>query len=1076
MSGKMPITWKFSLRALVKNPTRTAVTIVGIALSAALLTAVLVSASSMMAFLSNEEIATQGTWHAYVTTSDTSKVEEAEESGHVSALSVVSNVGFADPNEATESTSAAFGSFLLVQSIDNNFEKVCALPLSSGRLPQNSHEIVLMSAYESSTVFSEEPCEIGSSVTLNLGTISQASSHADPEETAASLTDGADTSSSTGDAGDAGTSSNTSDANVQPAGTTTKFSPSGISQTYTVVGFYQITNLVSYTNLGTKGFTFRDAQTKTVYGTEDQNPTSLVFFTTTGFSSQVDICDFAAETFDVSSSQVMLHSNLLRFSGIGDNRAIWSSLLNIVAILAVIIVVASASLIYNSFAISVAERTRQFGLLLSIGASRKQIRSTVYAEAFLLSLVGIPAGLALGAAGTFMVLNALSPALSKVMGGSGLTQFGMHLDATCLLAAAAFALVAVAVSAWVPSHRAAKVSAIDALRNVQDTKPSRSDKRSAMRGTQTKYDNLWKPKKLAIGARIIGVPALLAQKNARRNKGKGRVATASLLLAIVLLTTVGSLSLYLNRTLDAISPVIPYDIFLSVYFDEAGGEQTGAQATASEAAAGDSAATETGTGESAADAAETDATPAASAAPATSTAGETAATGTPPETSTLQAAESESAQTPLLHPSLPSLTSLYSSFSSAENVTGAGLFLAICAPASIPADMAGKELASLPQTSTITHSDKTVDTQVYIAFIDDESYKAYLSEQELDEEKYTDASHPVAIAASEAYTNDGRMYQVVQTFTRTGFIDLYVYRPHNGTAMHSHEYAIAEDKLGVSYFDDSNAPEEENTVSREDGASIAAELEIGALTRELPRAVSTLKSYPVVMMPLSFASIFGFGESSNAAESNSAAGGDEASNSSATSSSYAQAQALDINTSISFNAAFLSEDHAEVTEQITRIMEQTGYAFMIYDAAESQEMSRLVVVVVETFMVCFAAILTLIAIANVFNTLVSSFSLHRREFAVLKSVGMSTGAFNRMIVWECLRYNARALVGGLAVSMVIAYLMYCALGESIDGLAFEIPWNSIGIAIAVALVTTTISAAYGMRRANKGNIIESLRL
>ena len=214
---KFPVTWAFAFRTLTKNRARTAVTIVGIALAAALLAAVLISANSVAAFLYDEEEATQGAWHARVVTNDAANIEKARTDSHISALSVITNVGFAAAQE-DDAQAPTFGSYLFVQSIDGNFDTTCALPLSSGRMPENSHEIVLYSIYENSTAFSSEPCELGSSITVNLGAV-----NAELVSTESASTEEADGLPTTGRL-------------------TYTFEPSGLSQTYTVVGFYQTAN------------------------------------------------------------------------------------------------------------------------------------------------------------------------------------------------------------------------------------------------------------------------------------------------------------------------------------------------------------------------------------------------------------------------------------------------------------------------------------------------------------------------------------------------------------------------------------------------------------------------------------------------------------------------------------------------------------------------------------------------------------------------------------------------------------------------------------------------------------------
>ena len=188
------------------------------------------------------------------------------------------------------------------------------------------------------------------------------------------------------------------------------------------------------------------------------------------------------------------------------------------------------------------------------------------------------------------------------------------------------------------------------------------------------------------------------------------------------------------------------------------------------------------------------------------------------------------------------------------------------------------------------------------------------------------------------------------------------------------------------------------------------------------------------------------------------------------------AAALDIDSSLSFAIAFEAEDHAAVAKSVQECMRQTGYDHYVYDATANQEQSELALTVVETFSLSFAIILALIAVTNVFNTLVNGLVLRRREFAMLKSVGMDDRAFNRMIAWECVRYGVRGLVGGLAVSVLVSFLLYNALGESVSGLSFVLPWKSMGAAVLAVVLVTLASTAYGLHRARANNIVEALRM
>ena len=91
-----------------------------------------------------------------------------------------------------------------------------------------------------------------------------------------------------------------------------------------------------------------------------------------------------------SENGYTINVELLRFLGVSDNTSFLAVLYSMAGILIAIIMFGSISLIYNAFAISVSERTRQFGLFSSVGATKRQIIRCVLFEGFFLSLIGIP--------------------------------------------------------------------------------------------------------------------------------------------------------------------------------------------------------------------------------------------------------------------------------------------------------------------------------------------------------------------------------------------------------------------------------------------------------------------------------------------------------------------------------------------------------------------------------------------------------------------------------------------------------------------------------------------------------------
>ena len=112
--------------------------------------------------------------------------------------------------------------------------------------------------------------------------------------------------------------------------------------------------------------------------------------------------------------------------------------------------------------------------------------------------------------------------------------------------------------------------------------------------------------------------------------------------------------------------------------------------------------------------------------------------------------------------------------------------------------------------------------------------------------------------------------------------------------------------------------------------------------------------------------------------------------------------------------------------------------------------------------------------SNVFNTISTNISLRRREFAMLKSVGMTQKGFRRMMNCECLLYGSKALLLGLPVSCGITYLIYRAVTTAYET-SFHLSWAAIGIAVLSVFLVVFATMMYAMRKVKKDNPIDALK-
>jgi len=169
-----------------------------------------------------------------------------------------------------------------------------------------------------------------------------------------------------------------------------------------------------------------------------------------------------------------------------------------------------------------------------------------------------------------------------------------------------------------------------------------------------------------------------------------------------------------------------------------------------------------------------------------------------------------------------------------------------------------------------------------------------------------------------------------------------------------------------------------------------------------------------------------------------------------------------------------SDDHAKTAKALKSTLIENGVDARITDYAESAEQNRNIVNIVQVFSYGFIVLISLIVAANVFNTISTNISLRRREFAMLKSVGMTSVGFNRMMNYECILCGAKSLIYGLPVSVGITYLIYLSISNGYDA-AFRLPLQSIGIAVLSVFAVVFATMMYSMRKIKKDNPIDALK-
>ena len=146
-----------------------------------------------------------------------------------------------------------------------------------------------------------------------------------------------------------------------------------------------------------------------------------------------------------------------------------------------------------------------------------------------------------------------------------------------------------------------------------------------------------------------------------------------------------------------------------------------------------------------------------------------------------------------------------------------------------------------------------------------------------------------------------------------------------------------------------------------------------------------------------------------------------------------------------------------------------------FDLREGEKETQNIILLLAIFMYGFIAVVALIGVTNIFNTITTNVQLRAKEFAMLKSVGMTDDEFRRMIRLESVLYTLRALLIGLPIGIFISYGVHYMLGAGGIGLSYELPIIPILISIAVVTILIMVIMRYSVRQVSRQNIIETIR-
>jgi len=841
--GQNHIFLKMTYRQMVKNKVRTLVTIIGIMLSAALITAITVFIASLHKSMLDYKIKESGNWYGVIEQVDLKEgLEKIRQDSDILSERLMYNIGSTIEEQD--------GHQISVKAFSDENEISLPLELTEGRMAENSKEIVVARDLITSGILAD--CKVGDT--------------------------------------------------IEPALADT--------QGYTVVGLYE-----------DAGFNVGSTSSYVVYTKYDENTKNV---------ESADVYIRVKNTFAVlkrysdASYETGYNLGLLRLSGISVYSSYYSFITTIAVIVIVLVVGASVLLIYNSFVISLNERTKQFGLLSSVGATKAQLRKCVLSEAFLVSIAGIPLGILVGVAGIGITLFGVRASMKSIAASMvSLGEMRMYPAPVAIAAAAVVSLFTVLISTFIPMIRISRMSAIEAIRQNGDIQLSRRKIRCSK-----------------IFRKLFGVEGVISRKNFKRSGKRYRTTIFSLFVSIVMFVSASAFGKYLVLMVEENYKLGEYDVYY--------------------------------------------------------------------RSGSLEDIEKE-------EPVIEKLKQVQGVKESSTTLS-AGLFWYKADENSAYLTEEYKTEQKKSENASVSYNDGK--TLMFVYGIADDLYERYLQQNGLSKDTYMNTENPVYLL----YTNRR------VTDTKSGKRKDYPV------------FANQAFTLKACFY-----PETEDENEQEEKQAADIDFNIGRTVDKLPYAVQTDLRYQndIVLCSRTMAEKL------------------------TQKMQYRQGGLI---------TYFKTTDHMAVYEQMQKILKDNGqyFRYSLVDEAMEYESYRSIIYVVKVFSYGFLVLMSLIAMANVFNTISTNMMLRRREFAMLKSIGMTEQGFGKMLYFECLMYGSKALLYGIPVSVLISVWIAKTI-NNVQVLVLDIPWMAILISVLSVYFIVFVTMIYSKKKLQKLNLIGCIK-
>lgn len=935
-----------TLKNLKLNRKRTIVTIVGIILATALLSALVTLVSSFQYSMIEYQKQKGGDFHVKFSNVKMSELSEFKNNRNIESTFETMGMGFAKLDGCKNEDKP----YAYVMATDEaGFERGC-FKLIEGRMAKNEDEIVIPRHLKTN---GRIDIKVGDEITLDVGkrydsnTESVISENCAYEHEAETLTD-------------------TVTKHYKVVGIMER--PGYGMEDYSAAGYTFVTysdelaaidngtkseadtTLTVYSRYTQKALRNKDAVTADIIGVDEK-----LFAKANNSSVEMtaEESDRFLKEMENAKYDIYMNGFLISYECVFPIDGTFKALFTVAAVVALIIILTSVYCIKNSFNISITEKIRQYGMLASVGATRRQIKSSVKTEAAMLGVVGIPVGTMSGILASLVlvkVVNALS---------AGWLNFALsfHTSLPALILAVILSIATIYFSATGSARRAAKVTPLEAIRNTKEIK--------------IKSAKLKTPE---IIGRIWGIGGVISYKNIKRNNKKYRTTVTSIVICSVTFIVI---SYFMSMAFSVVGmsyASVDYNIGINM-----------------------------------------------------------------------------SCKKDL---DIEKLSELLSGIEGAKDyLVGAGYYFDVDKPEYTK--KYGEYCGQLYDDS------EDVSQEFLITVLNDKSYDKYASDAGI--KNAAAGAILVNKGTFDVYNENSSKYVKKE-------MELYKYKAGDTIECGYNVYddASSDDNAAEgdteSSTDDNNAVEGDTESSTEDnsgyvdeetinkGVRKTVDVTIAGVTDKVPTCYNGYGNTSLLFMnQKGFESLWADGKSGN-----------EFKPGNAIYSAYVVAENAD-------------EYQDTLEKETAENPEYSQISFYVSNMDKEMRDEKSLFTLLGVFAYGLIVVIALIGITNIINTLSTGMELRSREFATLRSIGMTDKQFVGMVRLESVFISVKALVIGVPLGILISYLLCVMMNRMDDAIIYEPPYKAIILCILVVIMLIYAIMKLSMTKLRHNNIIETIK-